>query len=295
VVYCYGSALSWIVAGSVVRRKKHARFAVDVTELYGFEDIFKSISFFRSRWGTWIGMFIAIPLTASAIAVPSNYYLNIMRYFHRNVYLIPPFFGDLPETQIEREDGNRELTLVYAGSPSTKEQFSTLLLSLLRLHKDIDRPIRLKLVGFSDSQIDQMLVENGAEGLRQSSNVFIDVIGRTDVATARRIVRLSDFLIVIRRSSLRVNCGFPSKVAEAFCLGTPIITNKYSDINLYLKSGFNGFLIEKVDIQTVTETLLRCVSLDINDILSLEKGAHATGYTCFSSHAVRQRIMQFIS
>jgi len=295
VVYCYGSELSWVIGGWLIARRSGARLVADVTELYGLEGMIASLSHFRTRIGSWIGLFIVIPLLARNLAVPSEYFRRVMRPFHRSTILLPPFFGALPEARTKHKLHISELVLAYAGSPFNKEQLPLLFLSLLSLPEDLRRPIRFRFVGLDEAQIDGMLAECGAVALRQHPRIIIEALGRTDVATARRTVANADFVVVLRNDTFRVNCGFPSKVAEAYRLGTAPISNRYSDMGTYLKNACNGFLIETESVENVAWVLLHCTGLTPETMERIAEQALATGESYFSDHAVASRLERMLA
>ena len=68
--------------------------------------------------------------------------------------------------------------------------------------------------------------------------------GRLNNSEAKEIVAMSHYSIFFRPNLRFSNAGFPSKIAESFSLGTSIITNDFSDIKKYIKSSYNGFLLE---------------------------------------------------
>lgn len=293
VIYCYGSALSWLIGGWLVARTSGARLVADVTELYGFEDMTRSFSHFRSRIGGWIGLFVALPLLAKKVAVPTRYFGRIVRRCNRQVVLLPPFFGPLAEP--EASGDSRELSLAYAGTPSNKEEMQLLLRTLWEMREELTRPLRLVLVGIDEKQVERWLSNGGSSQVREHPWLRIEARGRTDVRTARRIVAASDFLIVIRAPSLRVNCGFPSKVAEAYCLGTPVIANLYSDIAHYVQDGENGFVIPRDSAEAIRNLVHRCLNLDPDVKARIRKRARETGRVHFSSDAVLYRLNTLIS
>jgi glycosyltransferase involved in cell wall biosynthesis len=82
-----------------------------------------------------------------------------------------------------------------------------------------------------------------------------------------------------------VNFGFPSKVAEAFCMGVPIISNGYSDIALYLKSDCNGVLVDEDNVQSLRDCLIHCENTSDSDRQAMREEARKTGEKFFSDSA----------
>jgi glycosyltransferase involved in cell wall biosynthesis len=280
-VYCYGSELSWLLATWRFARRQQARLIVDVTELYGFEEMFGSFAAFRARIGGWIGLFPGIPLLADGIAVPSSRFHRFFRRFRGAVQLLPPFFSDLgaarsdpPETEV--------LALSYAGSPSNKEWLSLIFRALDGMPVSDSRRIRFDLVGLSNADVDAVVRGSGAETLLGRADLQIEARGRTSPQAARAVVRASDFSIVIRRRSVRVNFGFPSKVAEAFRLGTPVISNAYSDMTDYLRDGVNGLALRAETAEALGEVLERARAMGAAERAAMRQAAGETGLRFFS-------------
>lgn len=279
-VYCYGSELSWLIAARIVARRSGARLIVDVTELYGFEEMFSSFSAFRTRISGWLGVFPGIPLLASAIAVPSRRFQRLFRFFGRSAQLLPPFFGEIALHQEPASSG--VLKLAYAGSPSNKEQMGLIFRALADLPLHDRTAVHFQLVGLGSDDIVAIAREHGVAGLLSRADIRMEARGRTTVDTARSIISDADFGIVIRRQSLRVNFGFPSKVAEAFRLGTPVISNFYSDIALYLRDAVNGLALREDSPEALRQILLRCLAMTHIEKQSMRQNASQTGSEMFS-------------
>ncbi|EKD94367.1 MAG: glycosyl transferase group 1, partial [uncultured bacterium] len=59
-----------------------------------------------------------------------------------------------------------------------------------------------------------------------------------------KVILLSDFTILIRDINRDTAAGFPTKVSESISCGTPVITTKTSDLEKYIKEGYNGFFLD---------------------------------------------------
>lgn len=294
IVYCYGSELSWLFASWWVAHKSQARLVVDVVEFYGFEDMTQSFSAFRSRIGSWLGILPCIPLLAHAIAVPSRRFLDLFHWFHRRVHLLPPFFCDLaPLSQIQSDD--RTLKLVYAGNPGNKERLPMLFQALEMLDVPEGKRIVLRLVGIDQQSVKSIADAAGVARLLLRQDISIEAVGRVDVKRAREEISSADFSIAVRHRSRRVNFGFPSKVSESLCLGTPLICNVYSDIADYLEHGHNSILLQEDRPELLRDILLYCLAMSRGDRNFMRKKAAATGRAYFSANAVREVVERILS
>lgn len=57
-----------------------------------------------------------------------------------------------------------------------------------------------------------------------------------------KILKNSDFSIIVRKSNKLTEFGFSNKICEAFAYGIPVITTNTSDNNIYIKNGINGYI-----------------------------------------------------
>ena len=60
--------------------------------------------------------------------------------------------------------------------------------------------------------------------------------------------------IFIRQSDLRNNAGFPTKFAEAYTSGKPLIATDISDIRSYMDQS-RGLILENLDISNIAEAM----------------------------------------
>lgn len=65
-----------------------------------------------------------------------------------------------------------------------------------------------------------------------------------------------DCYIFIRRSDKRNNAGFPTKFAESYTCGIPIITTDVSDVGEYILKSGKGSLLKDMTTQNISEAML---------------------------------------
>ncbi|MDR5725836.1 MAG: hypothetical protein RB191_00040 [Terriglobia bacterium] len=294
IVYCYGSHLSWLYACRRVARSSRARFIVDVTEFYGLENMLQSFSAFRSRLGSWLGILLFIPLFADGIAVPSRRFRHLFQLLGHRAHLLPPFFCDMAPHDPSNFD-DRTLKLVYAGQPSNKERLPLLFQTLAMLDVPNGKKIVLRLAGIDHHEVARIAGTAGVAELLSRQNMLVEGLGHMDVDKARVEVSSADFSIAIRPTSFRVNYGFPSKVAESLCLGTPVICNAYSDIAYYLKDGRDCVLLQQDCASSLRDILASCLAMGKSERDAMRTNAMATGRKCFSADAVKQVVVDLLT
>lgn len=166
-----------------------------------------------------------------------NYYKN-----KTNTIKVPPLV-DIEENKwkapiVKLENGF--LNLIYAGNPSAqKERIDIIIDKISRLRIERNLPIKLKIIGLTKEQYNKKY--NGS--FDEDFIIFSDRISNQDVI---KYTKEADWTIVIRDKNKVVEAGFPTKVAESISCGTPVIANKFSNIEEYLNDDVN-ILIDHIE------------------------------------------------
>ena len=85
------------------------------------------------------------------------------------------------------------------------------------------------------------------------SNSKIRFLGKLTHTDTLNILNDCHYSIFLRNPSKKNNAGFPTKFAESFSSGVPVITNETSDLKLYLHHGKNGFFVENDKEKLISE------------------------------------------
>ncbi|MBP3663976.1 MAG: glycosyltransferase [Tyzzerella sp.] len=195
---------------------------------------------------TWYRMKILHKKLDGLIVISSylkKYYRN-----QSNVVLVPTLV-DISEEKWRNpyKKSEETLHLVYAGNPGLKDRLDILIKALL----NIDRAYVLDIVGVTREQFLHYYPELESELSRKSNIVFH---GRVTHQKALDYVKKANYSCFFRENDRVSNAGFPTKLAEALTCGTPIFTNRTSDIARYVNSD-NGLLVEEVRAEHLREIL----------------------------------------
>jgi glycosyltransferase involved in cell wall biosynthesis len=81
-------------------------------------------------------------------------------------------------------------------------------------------------------------------------------MGRLSHSETIRYVLGCNCYIFIRRSDKRNNAGFPTKFAESFTCGVPIITTDVSDVGKYINKSGRGALLKDMTTESISDIML---------------------------------------
>ena len=157
----------------------------------------------------------------------NDYYLKKVS----NVVLIPPLV-DINEEKwaVNAEALNKnKVSLVYAGSPSqTKERLDLIVLAVEKIA--LKYPVTLYIAGITKNEY--------IKAYKQDTEISDNIIffGRLMHTEVIDLVKKSNWSIIIRDNNRVVQAGFPTKLVESISCGTPVISNKFSNIGEYLNN-----------------------------------------------------------
>ena len=184
--------------------------------------------------------------------------------------------------QIERNKNRSEsfYHIAFAGSLGKgKEKMKPIFKALIKINQS-KRNIVFDIYGPNEK--DLLANIDGDINLWNQVHPHINIHGRIPQPEVEKVLMDADFTIFtrpIRRSS---NAGFPTKFAESMAVGTPVITNDTGDINLYLKNGVNGFMLQKGDEEEILNTFKTIISLSSEQYKDMRKNARSTAECYFS-------------
>jgi len=239
--------------------KKHRiKVTADVTEWYGVQGdsiIHKVIkgfdSYLRMNW---------LHFRLDGLIVISQYLNN---YYKSKVpcVLLPPL-TDLSESKWSKESyfkKDDKLEIVYAGSPGRDKDKLNQMVKAICSAPDW---VRLKVIGITLEQFLKYYPEFNGRGFSNK----ISFLGRVSHDSVIKHLVQANFSLFLRDINRVTMAGFPTKFAEAFTCGVPVITNKTSDLKDYLVEGVNGFWIEDID-----KDLLRICENGIDKLLQMKE------------------------
>lgn len=166
--------------------------------------------------------------------------------------------------------------VIYAGTPGKKDLLETMLDAVCSCLK---KGIKLQFVVVGVSLNEIYFFKNYNEILIFPNNIiFCGKVLQTDVPS---YYNLSDFSLIVRKSTRKSMAGFPTKLAETMMAGCPVLLNYTSDISNYVKNGYNGFVMPDSSSESLEATLLNISKLSKDDLKLLKSNAIKTAFEKF--------------
>ncbi len=170
----------------------------------------------------------------------------------KNLLVLPPLvdINDNIWHQIpEPHDGVFEFC--FAGIPDgKKENLDKVVEAFCSINK---KNTFLRIIGITENDFNSIYPECTIPKNVRNKIAFM---GRLSHSETIRYVLGCDCYIFIRRSDKRNNAGFPTKFAEAFTCGVPIITTDVSDVGEYIKRSQKGSLLKSMTTESISGAML---------------------------------------
>ena len=244
------------------KRNRLALFT-DSTEWYDIKK--KGNSLFKyliRRLDVFIRMRVIQPRLDGVIAV-SRYLYTYYANRGTNVIQVPPLV-DLEDRKwadniSNSNNNNGILQIMYAGrpfslykEPSYKDRIDLIILALYELKKD-GIPFFMHIIGVQKDEVQRNFPN--LEVMINELGSSISFYGKVSHTRVIQILKRSDYSLFLRYNTRSVKAGFPTKFVESVSCGTPVLTNRISNVGDYLSEGVNGFFVDIASVQTIKESL----------------------------------------
>lgn len=163
---------------------------------------------------------------------------------------VPPLV-DISQSKWLQTSGaqKNEIQLVYAGSPgAVKDRLDVIIKALNQAVMTSSNQIKFDVIGLTKEQfIEKYSYETIPE--------FVMFHGRIPHTEVIKRLLAADFQVFVRPDNLTNRAGFPTKFVETITSKSLPITNLNSNLSDYLVNGYNGFLIDDKNEQSIVESI----------------------------------------
>lgn len=139
----------------------------------------------------------------------------------------------------------------FAGIPDgKKESLDKVFEAFCSINK---KNTRLRIIGITENDFRNIYPDCLIPKNVRNKIIFM---GRLSHEETIKHVLGCDCYIFIRRSDKRNNAGFPTKFAESYTCGVPIITTDVSDVGEYIRKSGKGALLKDMTTENISDAML---------------------------------------
>ena len=243
-VILYNSPFLTLLRFKGFLKKKNIRLIYDCTEWTGDTDGSYLKKAFKKIDGFFIRNF-AGRVSDKMIVISSmmeKKYKN-----HVPCVRIPPLV-DISDSvwHQKKENDENKFVFCFAGVPDGKKESLDAVVKAFSAVKN--ESVILRIVGVTREQFVKLYPK-----IEINNNVIFE--GFVSHAQAVKFILSCDCYIFIRESDRRNNAGFPTKFAESFTAGVPVITTDVSDVREYIEKSGNGTVLPSTDEKEIAEAM----------------------------------------
>ena len=156
---------------------------------------------------------------------------------------------------VNRSDN--KVNFIFAGYPQKKDALDMIVSSLLTIKKERDDFV-LHIAGIDKYDFFKKYPE--LENSKKEIESFITFHGTLTREGIKGLYYQSDYSIILRDPNMLVTkSGFPTKFVESLMYARPVISNLTSDIGLYLKDEYNGYIVDSFDVDSLTKVIRKAL------------------------------------
>lgn len=170
---------------------------------------------------------------------------------HKKLLKLPPLVDVTDEIwhqPIEKDE--KCFTFCFAGFPDGNKDSLDKVVEAFQL-LDTQR-FKLNVVGVTDGDFAKLYPNT-----KVSDKSNISFLGKQTHRDTIKYVLNSDCYIFIRMSDRRNNAGFPTKFAESFTCGVPIITTDVSDIKDYIADSSDSIVLHDTETTNIYNAMIK--------------------------------------
>lgn len=179
----------------------------------------------------------------------------------KKLVVIPPLVDITDEIWHQKEENHEGIfEFCFAGIPDgNKESLDKVVEAFCVINK---KNTHLRIVGITENDFNKIYPDCF---IPKNVRNKITFMGRLSHEETIKYVLGCDCYIFIRRSDKRNNAGFPTKFAESFTCGVPIITTDVSDVGEYITKNNRGSLLKDMTTENISEAMLHQINNKIQD------------------------------
>lgn len=180
-------------------------------------------------------------------------------YKNNNIVRIPPLIDIEDDIWHQPMPNNSDrFEFCFAGTISNKEALDRIIKAFNQLKIN---NCYLRIIGLTKQDIQKMYPDLG-EAVNNSHLIFMGQLSHEETV---KYVQNCDCYIFLRYDNPRNRAGFPTKFAEAYSCGVPIITTNVSDVAEYMNSIDDGVLLEDIQETEIVSALTNFIATNIEN------------------------------
>ena len=271
-IICYNTPSITLSLLARWARRHKIKIISDCTEWYETEKSESALKRYVKTLDVYNRMHLVQPKLDGVIAI-SSFIDLFYRTRNTKTIQIPPLTDTKDEKWSKRESKvSNSVNIIYTGIPFSletkrqKDRLDSIIDALLFYETEYD--FVFHIIGCT--KLDFLMFYPSFSQKIKGREEIIKFYGKLSHTEAVERLKESDFLIFVRNNTLTNKAGFPMKFVEAISCGIPVLTNKNSNVEHYLRDGENGFFIDNTSYESLVRSLKKPLSISKEDLIAMK-------------------------
>lgn len=194
----------------------------------------------------------------------------------QNIFYYPITFNVNDYPKYNKKNNLNKVTFLYAGSPGGKRDLiNEILVSFSMLGTNETDKIFLYICGIDEKGL---IKEGVTHETLEKISAFTKIMGKVSKDELYTLMLNIDYTLLLKNEKkIFSSAGFPTKLAESFAFGIPMITNYSGDISLYLTDNYNGIVSKSYEPSDFVDAIKKGISIyEDNQHMMLAENAYLT-------------------
>ena len=255
----------------------------DCTE-WAYLENSKRLRSLLKNWDTQRRMKKVHPKLDGIIAI-SDYLFNYYKGSPTAILKLPPLVDkrDSKWKELQGRALQDKVQMIYAGSPGNggKDRIDKIIEALAKIKDGIEKSFKLIVIGITKQQY----LEDFSKGnIPRNMEEKVEFRGRLPHNETIKAIKQAHYTIFIRDKNLVTKAGFPTKFVESISCGTPVLTNRSSNISEYLKEGELGFFLDVRTEEQLRFSLSNAINVSKKKVVSMKDKCRSSNIFDISSN-----------
>lgn len=202
--------------------------------------------------------------------------------FNKNILRVP-ILSDVTESYVDYDKSfyyNQKFKIGFAGQVSLLKEGFDVFYRALSILKDNFKEYEVNLYGTIDkNEKELLLIELPNKYEIQDNIIYHGLINQKVLINE---LRKNHLLVLPRTLNQQTLYGFSTKLSEYLVSGIPILVTDVSDNALFIKDGFNGFVVNPGEARIMAEKFLYIIKNYNKFVKTISKNAFDTALDKFN-------------
>lgn len=186
-----------------------------------------------------------------------------------------------------------KVVFMYAGNPfGRRDLIAEMVKGFLMLDKNAQESITVVFAGINAVQC---LTEGLTYDEIEMASKFCMFLGKIPHENVKKLYQIADYSILLKPEKKRFShAGFPTKIAESWGYGVPVVANYSSDLKDYMFEGYNAIVSSSSSPNDFRDAVARAININRVAMIEMRKNSRFTSETKLDYRQYQSGLLEYL-